>query len=79
MNRLFATIGVVVAVAAVGSAMARTPAASGDSSEWSIDTRIGNAVAAVASTIDSRIGSVSESQKRVLDTFNSPGICILIR
>ena len=79
MNRLFATIGVVVAVAAVGSAMARTPAASGDSSEGSIDTRVGNAAAAVERALDSRIGSVSESTKSELDTFNSPGICILIR
>ena len=79
MNRLFATIGVMVAVAAAGSAMARTPAASGDSDTGSIDTRIGNAVAAVASTIDSRVGSVFESNAGELDTFNSPGICIIFR
>ena len=79
MNRLFATIGVVVAVAAVGSAMARTPAAYRDSDEGSIDTRVGLVLASAESPIDSRIGSVFESAASELDTFNSPGICILIR
>ena len=79
MNRLFATIGVVVAVAAAGSAMARTPAAYGDSESAAIDTRVGNVDVIENQTLDSRVGSWDASSAGALDTFNSPGICILIR
>ena len=79
MNRLFATVGVAVAVSAAGSAMARIPAASGDSDPGSIDTRVGNAAVAVEGALDSRVGSVDESVAGKLDTFNSPGVCIIFR
>ena len=72
-------IGAATVVAMEICAAVRTPAASLDSEAGSIDTRIGAALASAEQPIDSRVDSLSESDFGGIDTFNSPGLNIIIR
>ena len=72
-------IGAATVVAMEICAAVRTPAASCDSEAQSIDTRVGAVLALTEQSLDSRVSSWDVSSFGNLDTFNSPGLNIIIR
>ena len=80
LNGIAAAVAAGVAsVIVAGSAVARTPAAYGDSEAKTLDTRIGTRDASPDNELDTRVSSLDESDFGMLDTFNSPGLGIIIR
>ena len=77
-KRLLA-IGAATVVAMEICAAVRSPAAYGDSEAQPIDTRVGAVLALTDQSLDSRVSSWDVSGFGDLDTFNSPGLNIIIR
>ena len=67
------------ALAWTGVCTPRTPAAYLDSDSSTLDTRTGSAEAVENLKLDTRVGSWDVTDFGALDTFNSPGLTIIVR
>ena len=67
------------AMACTGVWAARMPAACLDSDPSTLDTRAGTVNVSEADELDTRTGSWDVTDFGLLDTFNSPGLTIILR